>query len=249
MVLVAATLAAGCTLPALLVPTNGVLSRVVTRGPATAPVVALTFDDGPNGACTSEVLDVLAEAKVPATFFVLGKNALRAANRPLLPRMLHEGHEIALHGWAHSASLLFDADWATGDVTRARDAVATVLADAGEAARPIRFYRPPYGLITDAVATAATRTDLWIVEWSVSVGDWRSDRTSEAISEAVVAHARPGDVIVLHDGDETAHRSDHRCVDRRVLPRAVRLTIDGLAARGLRIAPLAMVLGLPGPPD
>ena len=79
----------------------------VTRGAPSRPTVALTFDDGPNGACTAEVLDALAETGAKATFFVLGHNAKRGANGALLARMVREGHEVAVHGWRHDGPRMF----------------------------------------------------------------------------------------------------------------------------------------------
>src|SRR5262249_61297606 len=67
-------LAGGSCMPGVLLPEHDILRDVHIRGLETRPTVALTFDDGPNGRCTEEVLDALAENGAPATFFVLGAN-------------------------------------------------------------------------------------------------------------------------------------------------------------------------------
>src|SRR5581483_5648159 len=69
-----ALLAAGCVVPGILVPENDLLRDVYLRGSPRTPVVALTFDDGPNGRCTEAVLDALRDTGAPAAFFVLGAN-------------------------------------------------------------------------------------------------------------------------------------------------------------------------------
>jgi peptidoglycan/xylan/chitin deacetylase (PgdA/CDA1 family) len=218
---------------------------VYVRGPGTVAVVALTFDDGPNGRCTAEILDALAERATPATFFVLGRNLRHADNAALLARMVRDGHTIGLHGWAHSTNPLMDDDWAARELARTRDAVAAAAADAGLAPPAVRFYRPAYGFLTGAMARAAEAAGLVVVEWTVSVEDWRAGWTADALSDAIVRAARPGDVIVLHDGDETAHASTARCRERPVHADAIRRLVPALEAHGLQIAPLAEVLALP----
>src|SRR5213075_672907 len=71
----------------------------------------------------------------------------------------------------------------------------------------------PFGFLTEAAARAAAEAGFRIVEWTVSVGDWERERRAEEITGAILARVRPGDVIVLHDGDRTHHRSRERwCV-------------------------------------
>jgi peptidoglycan/xylan/chitin deacetylase (PgdA/CDA1 family) len=106
------------------------------------------------------------------------------------------------------------------------------------------LFRPPFGFLTAASARAAAEAGFRIVEWTVSVEDWRSGRTPTDVAEAIVARARAGDVILLHDGNGTHQRSHERCRDRPNAAAAVRLFVPTLAARGLHAAPLADVLGL-----
>lgn len=221
------------------------LRDVHLGGPATRPVVALTFDDGPNGKCTEEVLDALAAAKAPATFFVLGENLEDGESDWLLARMVREGHTVGLHGYGHGVRKL-TAEWlAEEEMRRGVAVVSAGLARAtGGDAPPLWVMRPPFGLVTEPVARAAAQHGLSIVVWTISVGDWKRGRTAEVVADAILARARPGDVVVLHDGDRTHRRSRERCVDRAIIPDVVRRLVPGLAARGLRPAPLAQVLGL-----
>jgi peptidoglycan/xylan/chitin deacetylase (PgdA/CDA1 family) len=236
---------AGCEPPPLLLPNHALLRDVYIRGPATVPLVALTFDDGPNGRCTAEVLDALAATGAPATFFVLGANLRHADNTALLARMVRDGHTVGLHGWAHSTNPLMRDGWARRDLARARDAVVAAAAANGIDPPALRFYRPPYGFLTGPMARAAAGAGIDVVEWTVSVEDWRRTWTADALADTIVRAARPGDVIVLHDGDDTAHASVQTCVDRPVQGEAVRRLVPGLRARGLDVAPLATVLALP----
>ncbi len=238
-------LVGGCA--GVLLPEGDLLRDVYLRGSPATPTVALTFDDGPNGRCTEAVLDALRDVGAPATFFVLGENVAREQDDALLARMAREGHTIGVHSETHAVRPLFLRGATAAELGAARAAVDAALARAGVLERPaITLFRPPFGFLTNAAAEAAREAGFHIVEWTVSVGDWERGRRPEEISEAILARARPGDVIVLHDGDLTHHRSLERCRDRPNAAATVRLLVPALLARGLRPAPLPEVLGLAG---
>ncbi len=210
------------------------------------PTVALTFDDGPNGRCTAAVLDALAAVGAPGTFFVLGTNVASRGNDGLLARMVHEGHTIGIHGYWHAVRRLFWQDLTEDDIAATTHAITDALARDGVAsAPPVRFFRPPFGFLLEQTARAASAAHVQVVEWSLSVHDWRDGLTGAAIADAVLERVRPGDVILLHDGDGTHQRSADRCVERQALADAIPLLVPALRARGLEPAPLAAVLGLP----
>jgi peptidoglycan/xylan/chitin deacetylase (PgdA/CDA1 family) len=238
---------AGCAVPGLLIPEGNLLQSLYLRGAPDVPVVALTFDDGPNGKCTAEVLDALAEVGAPATFFVLGTNVDAGGNDELLARMLREGHTIGLHGYNHEGRMMVLPRALRSELRDATRAVEAALDRAGvrDPRPPLRFFRPPFGFLTDGTADAAVHGGFAIVLWTISVGDWRHGVTAEDIVERILDRVGPGDVIVLHDGFRTQQRSCVTCTDRRVVADAVRLLVPRLVDRGLRPAPLAEVLRLP----
>ena len=247
LVPVLAALGLACRVPALLLPEGDLLRDVYLRGPRCAPAVALTFDDGPNGRCTEEVLDALTAVGAPATFFVLGANVASGRSDALLARMLQEGHDIGVHSHTHGVRPLFLHDATAGELGDARNAIAAALHRVGvTAALHILFFRPPFGVLTAAAARAAADAGLAIVEWTVSVGDWQPDQDAPTVTARILARVRPGDVIVLHDGAETHQRSLEHCVDRPSAAPAVRLLVPALAARGLHVVPLATLLGFDG---
>ena len=65
------------------------------------PFIAMTFDDGPSEKLTPELLDILAQHHIHATFFVIGKNVVE--HPEILQRAVREGHEIGNHSWSHPA--------------------------------------------------------------------------------------------------------------------------------------------------
>ena len=247
--LVVASALAGCAVPGVLVPKGSMLQDLYLRGTPDVPIVALTFDDGPNGRCTGEVLDALAEVGAPATFFVLGKNVDAGGNDDLLARMVREGHTIGLHGYHHEGRMMVVPGALRDELRDATRAVRAALDRAGmQGPVPrLRFFRPPFGFLTSATADAAAGEGFAIVLWTVSVADWQSGSTAPEIVDRVLERAAAGDVIVLHDGVRTHQRSRAACSDRQVVPDVVRRLVPALAARGLRVAPLAEVLRLPPP--
>jgi len=234
----------GCTAPAILVPEANLLRDVRTAGGGSAPTVALTFDDGPNGRCTEAVLDTLAALRVPATFFVLGANIDGGINDALLARMVREGHTIGVHGYYHSVRRLFWSDLTADDLERTRAAISRALLRADAPAPPVTFFRPPFGFLLSPSARAAQDSGFTIVEWSIGVEDWRAGRTPGEVTDAILARVHPGDIILLHDGDRTRQRSAATCVDRPLAADALWTLVPELRLRGLEPAPLASVLGL-----
>ena len=241
-----AVLLGACRFPGLVLPEGDLLRAVHLRGAPDVPVVALTFDDGPNGRCTADVLDALADVGAPATFFVLGANVDAGGNDEVLARMVREGHTIGLHGYHHQGKMLVSGATLRDELRRTTDSLRAALARADVAAPGTPgLYRPPFGFLTEATAAAAAGDGFAIVLWTVSVGDWRPHTTADEIVDRVLARVGPGDVIVLHDGERTHQRDRATCTDREVVATAVRALVPALAARGLGVAPLADVLRLP----
>jgi peptidoglycan/xylan/chitin deacetylase (PgdA/CDA1 family) len=237
---------AACAFPGILVPEDDLLYALHTRGAPDAPVVALTFDDGPNGKCTDEVLDALGTLDVPATFFVLGANVDADGNDGVLARMMREGHTIGLHGYRHDGRLLVVPKVLLAQLHDTERAVGAALARAGVPEPPrLRLFRPPFGFLTAATANAVTRDGFVLVLWTISVGDWRANLTAEEIVARIMERIRPGDVVVLHDGFLTHQRSRDACTDRTVVADVVRRLVPRVRERGLRFAPLDEVLRLP----
>jgi peptidoglycan/xylan/chitin deacetylase (PgdA/CDA1 family) len=175
------TATASAVLPARCAPATA---------PQTGPAVALTFDDGPS-AFTAPLLGELEALRVPATFFLIGRQVAGAA--PLLGRMLGDGDVIGNHTWDHV------------DVSRGGAAAATELertnaaiASATAGYRPCLF-RPPYGLVGPGLAPLVQSLDMETVLWSVDPRDWSLPGTPAIVSR-VLSTVRPGGIILLHDG-------------------------------------------------
>jgi len=158
--------------------------------------VALTFDDGPHPLSTPRFLDVLDRLGVRATFFLLGRWAARAPG--LVKEITGAGHEIGLHGYDHRCLLLRGPRATYTDLARGW----AVLADLTGA--PVRWYRPPYGVLTGAGLGAVRRLGLTPVLWTAWGEDWIGRATPDSVYRTVVADLRGGGTVLLHDSDVTA---------------------------------------------
>jgi peptidoglycan-N-acetylglucosamine deacetylase len=166
---------------------------VARRLPPGTRGVALTFDDGPHPEGTPALLDLLGEAGVHATFFVIGEQVERWPG--IAERIAREGHLVALHGYRHRNLL--------------RIPPAALARDLGLGARVVReatgiepaLYRPPYGIFSPAGLAIARRRGWETLLWSRWGHDWRASRTPERIAAEATRDLGHGDVVLLHDAD------------------------------------------------
>lgn len=165
-------------------------------GISTEHHVALTYDDGPDRHSTPYLLDVLAARDVRATFFLLGAHA--AAERDLLSRMVDEGHELAVHGWTHTCVARVSQVRLRHDLRAAKELVEDL------SGRPVRWYRPPYGVLPPGTRRSAEAVGLETVLWSAWGRDWERRATPERVVGTLRRTLRPGGTILLHDTDRTA---------------------------------------------
>lgn len=150
-------------------------------------LIALTFDDGPKRSTTAALLDGLAQRGARATFFLIGEQI--PANEDLVLRMEAEGHQVGIHSWSHvRLTGLNDADFAA-EVDRTRTVLGNILG------RHDFLLRPPYGLTDEAVLK---RADAPILLWSIDPEDWGEKNTAREV-EHILAHARDGAILLLHD--------------------------------------------------
>lgn len=187
--------------------------------PAIRSGVALTFDDGPDRRFTPALLEVLARAGAPATFFLTGSQVPGCED--LVRRIVEQGHRIGTHGMDHVDFTTLRPDEVRSQLQVSRDLLTEV---SGEV---VTLFRPPYGRVDEVVLSASAELDLDLVLWSVEGGDW------EPVSPEVVAYralevVRDGDVLLLHDG-----RKDH--LDTAA---TTALLLDGLARSGLQVVEL-----------
>jgi peptidoglycan-N-acetylglucosamine deacetylase len=169
------------------------------------PTLYFTFDDGPNPTTTPALLDVLARERVQATFFLIDRH-ITDRTAPLVARMFADGHAVALHSHTRAYMVM------------SPDAFARTLAAAADhiehaaAHRPCRAFRPHAGWRSASMYAGLKKIDYRLVGWSWMLWDWNwfQRRTSDAVVERVLERAHGGDIVVMHDGDESAPFADQR---------------------------------------
>ena len=147
-----------------------------------APAVALGFDDGPSPV-TLEILDILKQYGVHASFFVLGRKV--EANADIIRRIVAEGHDIGNHSWSHPHLSEISLEEALKQMHDCDVALEKVLGYKPTLARP------PYG---------STRDDLGypMIVWNLDPKDWR-DRDPELVAHRILTEVTPGALGILHD--------------------------------------------------
>jgi len=189
--------------------------------------VALTFDDGPSGRFTRQLLDGLAEREVKATFLLCG---YRIKDYPQEARRIaQEGHEIGLHGYSHRCM----AKMTPAQLEKELQDTLALLPEGNQPA----FLRPPGGKYSQTVIDAAKKAKLGILSWSVDPRDWASDDAS-AIRETVVGTVRDGDVVLLHDMSDSSVEAALSIIDQLTEQGFTFVTATELARRkGITIRP------------
>jgi peptidoglycan-N-acetylglucosamine deacetylase len=155
--------------------------------------VALTFDDGPDPMATPPILDALESIGWRATFFCLGSQARRSPG--LVRELIDRGHEVGVHGDAHTSHLRRPSTWTVPDVQRARDTINDLTGVAP------RWFRPPYGAVAASTLVAANRSQLHLVLWTSWGIDWKPDATGATVAANVQRTLLPGATVLLHDSD------------------------------------------------
>lgn len=221
-----AILAIGFIAYAIVHPSSRFFVPVVSRLATAEPVIALTFDDGPDPVVTPRILDVLGAHHARATFFVLGD---RAARYPEVIRRMHrEGHTVGTHTQRHRLWFHFGSrTYVRREIEDAVAVVAGILL-----ARPTLF-RPPQGLRTPCFASGWRSTrGLTCVTWSVRGLDSRAT-TAQAIIARVANRLEPGAIVTLHDGTGLGGTND-----REPTLQALAAILAECKTRGLRCVAL-----------
>ena len=188
-------------------------------------VIALTFDDGPDPTWTPQVLSILQKKRVAATFFMVGQ-MVRA--HPRFARQVQAAKfPIGSHSWSHPRHPRSPK----AEIERTDAIMQRVLGF-----KPTLF-RPPYGIMNNGLVKVALSRDQNVIIWDSFGADWDKHATSATIAAKVLKSARPGGIVLLHDG------GGHRAKTVAALPHI----IDTLRKRGFRFVTVPRILSM-GPP-
>ncbi|NEP60235.1 MAG: polysaccharide deacetylase family protein [Symploca sp. SIO2G7] len=188
--------------------------------------IALTFDDGPSPDITPQILSILKDNHVPATFFVLGRNLKKFPQ--IGQQILADGHTLGNHTWHHWY-------YQMREFIAAREIESTAKLISQVTGVRTTLFRPPYGHRYNGLVDYARKRKDVVILWSVDSEDWRGqDISVEELVEQVLTEAEPGAIVLMHDtgGD------DNKIA--QALPRI----IDGLSDRGYTFVSIPQLLQL-----
>ena len=167
------------------------VTKVVTGDP-NQRLAALTFDDGPHGWRTADLLTILKRLNVRATFFVVGKMAMRYPE--LIERIVLDGHELGNHTFNHYRLPTLPLSLVADELNRTRDVLTGIVGS------PTRLFRPPGGEYNDAIQKLIAQEGYINMLWTDDPADYKPGRTGEKITELVMRDITPGGIILLHSG-------------------------------------------------
>lgn len=201
-------------------------SRLVVRGPARCPLVALTFDAGAGAEGAASILDGLLKHGARSTFYLTGK--WTATFPDLARRIVADGHEIANHTDTHP-----DLTKLPPDQIEAQIRVGALRIAEHSGLHPVSQFRPPYGAYNETVLAVAGRLGYPVtVYWSIDTLDWQQP-PAETIAARVLTRAARGDIVLMHLGSRNTGL-------------ALDLIIPALRKKGLRPDTVGALLSCDG---
>jgi peptidoglycan-N-acetylglucosamine deacetylase len=156
-------------------------------------LIALTFDDGPYPVFTPMLLDVLRDLRVPATFFLIGRDAQQWPE--LTQRIEIDGNEIADHTFTHPNLDQESAEAVRREILSGGDALWTLTHDPATKT----LMRPPHGRYTEQTLQVAQSLGYSVVLWTDDSGDWRTV-TVPQLERHLLLHATAPEIVLLHSG-------------------------------------------------
>lgn len=203
-----------------VLPGNSFYGPVLTKVETKERVIALTFDDGPYGLYTRELVQLLKQKNVPATFFMVGENMRLQPELVRLAAEAPQRHQLALHAGQHKDLLKLSSKELKENIDQGKSAFRDILG------YEPTMMRPPHGFKDWRVMSVIKEAQLEAVNWSIIPRDW-TNPGAEVIAARVIEQAEPGAIVLLHDGDSPARKAS-----RRQTIEATALIIDELRLQG-----------------
>ncbi len=151
--------------------------------------IALTFDDGPWPTATTQILDILKENNIKATFFWVGRYLQTYPE--IGKQVAAAGHAIGNHTWNHEY-LKYNEDGAAREIDRTSSLIEEVTGV------QTSMFRPPGGILNNGLAAYAQKKNYAVVMWSADSFDWRT--ITGSLTDNVMRQAKSGGIVLMHDG-------------------------------------------------
>lgn len=154
--------------------------------------VALTFDDGPHPVLTRQILSILKEHNIYATFFLSGPNIEKSPD--IVKEIYKAGHVLGNHGYEHVSAERLSPD----ELISGFEKTDNLIRELSEG-KAVNFYRPPYGIVTKSYLAWIKKKRKYIVHWSLDSYDYRYEFNSDQIAGMLLRDIQNGDIVLFHD--------------------------------------------------
>jgi len=171
--------------------TRGLRYDKILRGDPRRKIIALTFDDGPHPAYTPQLLAILKQNDVHATFFVVGEQAEKYPD--LIRAEVAAGHSVGDHTYDHVSLVKIPLEYVYTEISSCSDVIKSITGKAP------KLFRPPGGVYDEQVATAAEALGFKMVLWTDDPGDYSSPGAYK-IEARTLDTVSNGGILLLHDG-------------------------------------------------
>ncbi|GFN35476.1 polysaccharide deacetylase family protein [Tepidimicrobium xylanilyticum] len=207
---------------------SNIYGRIVNQGPKNEKVIALTFDDGPHPKFTNEILDILKEYDIKATFFVLGKFA--ETYPEIIIRQWEEGHEIGNHTYSHVDAKSVSKKILYEEYKKTQEIIENLVNN-----RP-KLFRPPYGSFDSQALDIMEMDNSIMILWSSHQDskDWSNPKVDEIVN-TTLSNIKNGDIILFHD---YVYYNKSNTVE------ALKIIIPELIDRGYKFVTISELLNL-----
>lgn len=201
---------------------------VFSKGTKKQKVIALSFDDGPHPKYTIEILDILKEYDIKATFFVLGMHAEKYPE--IIKRQVEEGHEIGNHSYSHINMRKATKKQIREEFEKTQEIIYSIAK-----IRP-KVFRPPYGNYNRDVIEIISSDDIPIVLWTFyqDSKDW-SNPGVDSIVNTTLSKVQNGDIILFHD---FVYKNESHTVE------ALKIIIPELLNKGYKFVTISELLNI-----
>lgn len=170
---------------------SGIYVKALCKKETKEKLISLTFDDGPDAHYTPQVLDVLKQFGVQATFFCIGNKAEKYP--AIIRRIQEEGHLIGNHSYSHSGWFpLFSLKKMTADLQHSQQILEDITGS------KITHFRPPFGVTNPTIAKAIRQSGYTTIGWNIRSFDTKGEPPT-TVYNRIIKQVSPGSIILLHD--------------------------------------------------
>ena len=212
-------------------PYSQIFGRFPYKAKVSDKLVAITFDDGPNEPYTSVILEYFEAKNVKATFFIVGKNALR--HPEIVKKIYKKGHTIGNHSLSHQFHEYFISPTFENEIASTQAIVSKLIG------KQPGLFRPPWLWRQPILFNSLKKHKMKPVSGEFCDILEVFQPTGEKIARRTLARVKPGSIIIFHDGYNA------KGADRTQTVRAVKIVVEELLKKNYKFVTVDELLNIP----